>query len=267
MLIEVPAVRTKLSRKELTIGFIKGWKKFLNVYPQRNQIAVIFAQMAGETGLAQNLWNYNVGNYKAVDPGPGKTRKYVSLPGVWEIINGKKVILPKEHPGSRFIAYSSLEEGVVDYLDHIKNKRFKPAWQFIENGDPEGFAKKLKELNYYTAPVETYIKSMKFFFNDFIKRTDFDECLREVMSSDSEAIELDLEPVNEIKTFPYVRTEMPTERELISNPTKSPEEKVEIITQPDLVLDNENKENKKSLNIAILIQMILNFILKFLKKK
>lgn len=254
MLIEVPAVRTKLTRKELTIGFIKGWKRFFNTYPKREQIAVIFAQMAGETGLAQNLWNYNIGNYKAVDPGKNETRKYIALSGVWEIINGKKIILPKTHPGSRFIAYDSLEDGVIDYLKHMKT-RFSGAWQFIENGDPEGFAKKLKALHYYTAPVETYVKSMKFFFNDFIKRTDFDECLAEALGSEisvlsqREVIELD-DPT----PVTYIPLDIPMEPELI--------------TQPDIILDTEKealKEPPKETSIEVKKPSLMDFIMNLMK--
>lgn len=256
MLIEVEPVRTKLTRKELTIGFIKGWKTFMGSYPQKEQIAVIFAQMAGETGLAQNLWNYNVGNYKAVDPGKNATRKFIALSNVWEIINGKKVILPKTHPGARFIAYDSLEEGVVDYLDHIKNKRFAPAWSFILKGDPEGFARKLKDLKYYTASVDDYVKSMKFFFNDFLKRTDFEQCLLEAAADEVKV----LESSNLIDA--YIPLDIPKEPEVISIPEVIIQEpKIEQKTPVEVV----KKVNKY--NIIDIIMVILTFITSFLKKK
>lgn len=176
MLIKVPTVRTTCTDAELCEALILAWQSIYNVLPQKKSIAVIISQHNVETGSGISCWNWNLGNEKAADVA-GQNVEYCALTGVWEIINGKKVILPPENPGSWFRSFKTLKEGVAFHIDFLKNHRYKNAWTAIEQGDPAGFAHLLKMAKYYTAPEADYVKLMLVFFNKFMKDQTFESVI------------------------------------------------------------------------------------------
>jgi hypothetical protein len=91
MLQLVETVRTTCTTKELIKAFCQGWFNIYKSPPNKKQIAVIYAQNALETGGTTYMWNWNIGNVKAVDIS-GENIKYCMLKNVWEIYNGKKII-------------------------------------------------------------------------------------------------------------------------------------------------------------------------------
>ena len=91
MLVLVPTIKTSFTVFDFTKAFIAAWYKLYGVYPNKKSIAVIYGQWGVETGVGQFCWNWNIGNSKVVDI-PGKEIKYVALVGVWEIVNGRKII-------------------------------------------------------------------------------------------------------------------------------------------------------------------------------
>lgn len=144
MLNKVDKVKTTYSQFEVIKAFIEAWFKIYSNLPTKENIGIIFAQSAHESGLFKYCWNNNFGNIKAKDIN-GEIIKYFALEGTWEIVNGKKVILDTSNPGAWFKSYDSLTEGVKEYFEFLRNKRYKIAFTAVENGDLVGFATLLKK--------------------------------------------------------------------------------------------------------------------------
>jgi phenylpyruvate tautomerase PptA (4-oxalocrotonate tautomerase family) len=178
-LIQVPVVRTTPTQKE----FIKAVTKVLfernNKVPKKETVGVIFSQFGLETGLGKNCYNYNLGNIKARDI-PGMDIKFMALTGVWEIINGIRVELKAQDPGSWFRAFDTLEDGIKYHMKFLNNSRYNSCWESLEAGDPAKFASVLRKCGYYTAPESDYVKGMQRYFNSYMKSTDFEDGLKEL---------------------------------------------------------------------------------------
>jgi flagellum-specific peptidoglycan hydrolase FlgJ len=129
----------------------------------RNAAGILWAQFATETGRGQYCWNWNLGNVKWSGTGP-----YMALKGVWEIIGGKRVLLPQENRGSWFRAYATLDEGMTHHIEFLRGKRYASVWPTVEAGDPVAFAEILKAKRYYTAPLADYTRSMCILHAEFL---------------------------------------------------------------------------------------------------
>lgn len=189
MLLKVDTQKTKFSKKDMTKSLIKSWIKVFEKMPKKEQVAIIFAQWSLETGQGDFCWNNNIGNYKAKDV-QNKIVKYIALNNVWEIINGKKVILSKDDPGSWFLAFDTLDEGVEEHLKKLSGTRWKTSWSAVVAGDPVDFAHKLKLQKYYTAPEEDYKKLMNVYFKQFTSSRLYEEAFDELYSESPEKLEL-----------------------------------------------------------------------------
>lgn len=179
MLKKVNTVKTSCSQDELTKGLIEGWKKQFNILPQKKSIAILYAQNNIETGGTTHMWNWNLGNIKAIDD-PNNIIEYCALNGVWEIINGQRIIISPDKPGAWFRSFPTLADGVAFYLNFLKNSRYKKAWEAIEVGNPSDFVHLLKLANYYTASEEDYVKAVLLYFNKFMKDNSFEEILNKL---------------------------------------------------------------------------------------
>ena len=169
-------VKTTCSKSELIKGFVDGWIKQFNQIPSKESIGVLYAQNSLETGGTKYMWNWNIGNVKAVDK-PGETVEYCVLNNVWEIINGKRIILSPNDPGSWFRSFPTLADGVAHHFNFLKNNRYKHAWTAVESGNPAAFAHLLKVAGYYTASETDYIKLMNSFFNSYMKSNDYENAV------------------------------------------------------------------------------------------
>lgn len=177
VLKRVPTVRTFCTEEELIKGFVDGWIKSFNKIPSKESIGVLYAQNALETGATKYMWNYNIGNVKAKDI-PGQVVEYCVLNNVWEIINGKKIILSPESPGSWFLSFRTLADGVSHHISFLRNNRYNKAWEAVENGNPAAFVSKLKKLGYFTASEADYIKLMNFYFNKYMKSNHYELAIK-----------------------------------------------------------------------------------------
>ena len=176
MLVRVATVRTSFKIEDFIDSLIKAWYEQYGSNPIKSQIAVIYAQWGLETGLGAFCWNNNIGNIKAFDV-PGTTVEYCALNGVWEIINGKRIVLSSEDPGAWFRSFRTLDLGVAHHIDLLRNRRYKTAWLAVEQGNPAQFAHLLKQQGYYTAPEADYIKAMQYYFNKFMNDTIFERVI------------------------------------------------------------------------------------------
>jgi hypothetical protein len=156
----LPTVRTPLDPPALRSALESAWRAKYGACPPRNAVAVLMAQAALETGL-DACWCWNIGNVKA-----GKGQDYCELAGVWEVVDGKRVDLPKGAPGTQFRAFASLEEGARAHLD-VLARRFAKAWPAVLAADPGAFAGALKAQGYYTAPLADYRAGMLRWFDTY----------------------------------------------------------------------------------------------------
>jgi len=180
MLVNVPVLRTSISHENFVKSLITIWENQFNTLPSKGQVAIIYAQWGIETGYSAYCYNYNIGNVKAID-NPNEYIEYMKLNNVWEIINGKKVIIPPDNPGAWFRSFPSLNDGMAFHLSFLQ-QRYKGAWQSILDGDPNQFVHKLKESGYFTASEDAYKKAVISIYSSFMKDTLYDRIITDHIS-------------------------------------------------------------------------------------
>lgn len=152
---------------------------------------ILYAHFAGETGSGRYCWNWNLGNVKWFK---GCGRDYVALAGVWEVIDGKRVEIPKTSPGAWFQAFDSLKDGMHAFIKGKQSGRYGSdrtvdgivevgAWYYVMAGDPEAYAKCLRDRGYYTAPLADYMRAMRVHYDAFMKSGDFEMAQRTISQS------------------------------------------------------------------------------------
>lgn len=238
--------KTACSNKDLCKALIECWQELYGSTPKKEAVGVIIAQHNLETGEGSYCWNWNLGNVKYTKAAGDVD--YIALNGVWEIVNGKKVILTKDDPGSWFRAFSSLKEGTKFHLLFLKNNRYKSAWAYIENGDVAGFAKELKRKGYYTAAESSYIAGMMVHFNKYMKSKDYELSLEEIEKEQktSETKLIEKGEVIQVNDFEIVHPDVDMD-----------------IDDPNFEVLNSNNAENKPLKLTSL-QQILNFIFQIL---
>jgi len=163
----VPRVRTAVSENELSQAIIQAWQQLFSSTPTKEQVTMVMAHNALETGHRKSMWNYNLGNITT--NGKGSYNYFDDLttdeqmsPGKWEKKNLK------------YRAYPNLLEGTKDYLKFLSGEKYANAWQFILNPDPASFSKALKEVGYYTANEAPYTKHLTSVYNSLSKNKEVD---------------------------------------------------------------------------------------------
>ncbi len=156
----VSRTQTNVSQSQMEDTIRESWNELFGYKPSNEQIAMIMAQNSLETNNRKSMWNYNIGNLTT--DGKGQYNFFDDLttneqvkPKVW-----KKLRL-------KYRAYTSLKEGVLDYLKFLKGKKYSSAWEHIENPNPEKFSKALKAAGYYTANEAPYTKAISKLYNQY----------------------------------------------------------------------------------------------------
>ncbi len=165
----VPTVRTTPTLREFATALLAVWPE-----ATKGGAGVLWAQYASETGDGLHCYGWNLANVKWTK---GCGLDYQALHGVWEIINGQRVEIPPDNPGSWFRVYPSLEEGMASFVDSKRRGQWRSTWPFVEAVDPDGYARELRRMFYYTAPVETYVASMKAKLAKWMASDAFDSAL------------------------------------------------------------------------------------------
>lgn len=163
----VNRTQTSVSETQMAQAIMGAWRDLFGVEPAKEQVAMLLAQNALETGHRQKMWNFNVGNITT--DGKGSYDFYDDLttseqikPGVWEKKNLK------------YRAYPSLNDGVKDYL-HILSSRHPKAWENILHPDPVAFSKALKQSGYYTANEAPYTKAITKLYSQFSQSDSYEK--------------------------------------------------------------------------------------------
>lgn len=199
-----PTERTLIPNKDFIKALMKEWNKMFGELPSKETVCVVYAKYMIETG-GKNIWNYNFGNIKK-SLTDAHQDGYVQLAGVWEIINGKKVIFPKEHPQSYFRWYPNLEAAMHDYLILISSPRYKTSFAALKLGSPTAYAHALKMAGYYTADEKIYASSVLLFFNKIMYSPDYNLALLELKEelNNNLAAVPEIGPTEPIETIPKI---------------------------------------------------------------
>lgn len=158
------AKRTPIPTEDFRRAVESTFSTVFEVSPTEKTTALIWAQWALETGRGKSCFNFNLCNIKEFN----SSKPLHMLHGVWEIIDGKKVVFEPPNPQTWFRAYETLEEGMLDYLHTLKKRFFKSIDSLIL-GDAIGFALSLKQQNYFTASVSIYQANLSSLQEEFLK--------------------------------------------------------------------------------------------------
>src|SRR4051812_47046500 len=140
---------------------VLAWRGLCGAPPDRASILTLLAQISHETGL-RSCHCWNLGNFKWTEGDPHDFTMY----RCWELEHGQKVWYDPPHPATRFRAYGSLAEGMVDFLAFLR-KRYAFAWQHVVDGDPAAFCKALKAAHYFTDDEEVYEHDVVRYFHAY----------------------------------------------------------------------------------------------------
>jgi hypothetical protein len=167
---QVPIQRTPVAMSDYARALLKAWRSETGDLPTKQAAGVLWAQYMIETGGAA-CWCFNLGNLKVTQAQVDAGVPWFDLPGTWEIVNGKRVVLPEGDPGRRFRAYASLDEAMVEHMRLLRNRRYKAAWPAVETGDVMAFARLLKAGGYFTASAEDYGGGMMWHYRKWLSST------------------------------------------------------------------------------------------------
>lgn len=161
----IPAKLTFFSEGDLVSTLTSVYKSELGIAPDSDTLAILCAQVALETADGKKCMCFNLGNFKAPNQDQGSvdwcyfaTTEYSS--------QGKPIVIRPPDRGCSFAAFATLTDGATYYLRRMYD-HWTLAWQAALKGDVEGYAKGLKAQGYYTAPVDSYVKGVKAWFDHY----------------------------------------------------------------------------------------------------
>lgn len=160
----VPAVKTPITPTDVARALRVAWMRLFDAEPASQQLAVLMAQSALETGRWKSCWNFNLGNIKGGSKWTGDTCQFRCN----EVIGGVVQWFDPPHPQTAFRAYASLPDAAADYLWMLR-RRFSRCWEHVLRGDPVAFSQALKSQRYYTAPEPPYTRAVKSLFNEYMR--------------------------------------------------------------------------------------------------
>lgn len=228
MLKKVPAIKTTYSDQEIVDAIVMAWQILFNQIPKKESVGVLVSQNWHETAKSQYMYCNNIGNLKAKDD-PNSVIEYMSLKGVWEIVNGKKVYLSEDDPGSWFRAFPTLLDGMKHHLNFLKNKRYRIAWAAVEAGNPLDFCTKLKQQGYFTDSVENYSKGVLRYYNQYMSSKLYETAIAKLKINPVEqpsviiaenVEDIEFHPYNQLDNVSIISEAFSKGRELVENDPK-----------------------------------------------
>ena len=142
---EVEPRRTQVSQREIRDAIARAHTKVTGRAPSAPTLDVLTAQASLETASGGRMYNFNFGGIKGHGPS-GETARLRTH----EVLSGKDVEIR-----DGFRAYRTIDDGATDYV-RLMRDRFPGAMAQAERGDVDGFARALKQSNYYTADEKAY---------------------------------------------------------------------------------------------------------------
>lgn len=161
----VDTVETILSDAQLAYCLNEAWKLIYKEYPSHNSLAVLWAQVALETGRGKFCKNYNFGNIKRHDD-----EDYCMF-RCNEVIGGKVVWFDPPNPATEFCAYVTDVLGAQEYITFVSQRtRYQAAWKQVIAGNPVAYCAALKAAGYFTADLVQYTKGVVSLCDEFLSK-------------------------------------------------------------------------------------------------
>lgn len=153
---KVEKVRTYVSESQMASAIIEAWTEMFGSVPTKQQVSMMLAQNALETGNRKSMWNYNVGNIT--------TSGHDHFDYIDDLV-----------PNIKFRSYPNLKEGTKDYIKLLSSKHYSQAWQHILHPNPVNFSKALKAAGYYGDGSEkAYTKALVGLYNQISKSNSYE---------------------------------------------------------------------------------------------
>jgi hypothetical protein len=187
--LRLPATRTLVSAQEMSDALAVAWRRYFGREPVFHAIRVLLAQWALETGRGKSMIAFNCGGIKATENelhcyyttperlprtqalamlARSTPRAPVTLASADDGGPFINILLHPSHPGCRFRAYKTLEDGALDYLALLR-QRFERSWAAVVAGEPRTFARMLKSQGYYTGNENDYAAALASLFVEYSK--------------------------------------------------------------------------------------------------
>lgn len=148
---------TPLTADEVRASVRKAFTAINSIAPNTNQVALMVAQSALETGHWRKCYNYNIGNIRAGKSWGGNRTSFPSS----EVVDGVNRQYA-EGVGNEFRAYATLDAAVIDYVSELfANADWKRG---LLSGRPDEFVKMLTKnpgQRYFTAAPEVYLATLR----------------------------------------------------------------------------------------------------------
>ena len=142
---EVKREKTPASEGQVVDAIKAAWPKVFGETPTIEQIGKAWSQIALETGNGKAISNFNVGNYDWSKNFSGNYYVGNDSITVGNDPNNRKHYKPRRR------AYSSLVDGVSDYLSWFKNK--PSVLRALKEGSPKDLSFALAAAGYYDRHV------------------------------------------------------------------------------------------------------------------
>jgi hypothetical protein len=175
----VPPQATPASPPEVALAYTYSLAKLTGKEPSPKAVAVLHAQCALETGHMAACKNFSVGNIKAsskyeglftcfrcnerlLQPDGSFAYKWFSPEGPEEPKGNviRKYTVPDGEPQTRFRAFKSLADGVLDKIRFLSSPRWKPALALALDGDAAFYVAKIRQLGYFTSELGPYQRTV-----------------------------------------------------------------------------------------------------------
>lgn len=152
----VPKKTSSANTNEIKSEIKSILRELFNITENLDMVAdILMGQLYMETGF-RSIHNNNVGNIKAHGTLNQFWRGKVFPLLVHEYNKNKE----KYYVYSLFRHYDSLKEGIGDWAALLK-RRFPKAVDEAAKGNAEGFVQELKNRNYFTASVDSYLAGVQ----------------------------------------------------------------------------------------------------------
>lgn len=149
----VPATRTVTTLGQMADAIARAWQQRVRTPIPPNVQRMLLAHAVHEGGAGESMWNYNFGGIKGASP-ERLTTNYRTGEGVRGGIRTQAF----------FRAYTTIDSGAQDFVNLITG-RYRAAIAFAQVGDVAGYARVLKDLEYYTDSFEHYSASLQRRYN------------------------------------------------------------------------------------------------------
>lgn len=179
---ELAARKTPIAASDLKLALTQAWCTKFGSEPPTNAVELLMSQSALETGAWAKCIAFNIGNVKSagtsgdfcfftthevVSPEQADRLVAASTPTAPAYkVSDTDVVLEPRHPGCRFRAFSTLDEGAAWYLDFLTT-HYAAAWDAVVAGDPFAFVHSLKQHGYFTADEGQYLSGVCRFFDEY----------------------------------------------------------------------------------------------------